>query len=101
MNILEKMLEVEAQARQIVEDAKNEANAIRKKGREEAKQLVNDGKKFIQEEVHQEILTIEQEAQKRRTTIVNEMNIQLEKMEQKARERIAYTVDHVLTTLLI
>jgi hypothetical protein len=45
-------------------------------------------------------LSILKRSAKRRTTIVDEMNIQLEKMEQKARERIVFTVDHVLTTLL-
>ena len=59
MKILEQMLEIETEARQIVEDAKNEANVIRKKAREDAKQLVLDGKNDMQRRIQQEIAQLE------------------------------------------
>ena len=100
VKILEKMLEVETEARQIVENAKVEANTIRKKAREDAKQLVVDGKKGIQQQIQQEITKIEEEAAAQKKAILQDMENHLTKVEQGARKNFDSTVDRVLTTLL-
>ena len=100
MEILEKMLEVETEARQIVEKAKTEANAIRKKAREDAKQLVIDGKKKLQEKIQQEIKKMEEEAAAKKASIIQEMETHLAETEQTAKPKIESSVEHVMSVLL-
>lgn len=100
MKILEKMLEVETEARQIVENAKGEANTIRKNAREEAKQLVIKGKKDFQDRMQEEIKQIEEEAATRKAGILKEMETHLAEMERRAKEQVDRAVDHVMTILL-
>jgi vacuolar-type H+-ATPase subunit E/Vma4 len=100
VTLLEKMLEVETAAKQIVENAKREANEIRNKAREDAKQLVIDGKKSLQERLRQEITQIEAEAEVRKKALLQETEARLTELERIAKERIDSTVDRVITTLL-
>ncbi len=100
MKILEQMLAIETEARQIVEDAKNEANAIRKKAREDAKQLVITGKHDLQHRIQQEIATLEDDAKKRKEQIVSETKTRLADMERIAKERIDGAAECVLSHIL-
>ena len=100
VEILEKMLEVETQARQIIETAQLEADEIRKRAREDAKQLVIDGRKNLQERLHQEIAQIEEEAAARKKAIFQEAEIQLTEMKQKAEKQIDSAVGGVMNVLL-
>ena len=100
MKILEQMLEIEAEAHQIVADAKDEANAIRKKAREDAKHIVLDGKNELQHRVQQEIATLEQEAEKHKEQIVSATKTRLTETERLAKERIEKTVDSVFSQFL-
>ncbi len=99
MKILEKMLEVETEAKLIIENAQLEANEIRKKAREDAKQLVIDGRKNLQDRLHQEIVKIEEEATTRKKAILQEAEAHLAEIERTARERMDNAVDNVITTL--
>ncbi len=100
MKILEQMLAIETEARQIVEDAKNEANAIRKKAREDAKQLVITGKHDLQHRVQQEVTLLEQEAEKQKEQIVSVTKTRISETERMAKERIERTVEHVISQFL-
>lgn len=100
MKILEEMLEVETKATQIIENAKLEANAIRVKAREDAKQLVVDGKKELQDRLLQELEQIEKDAAAQKELILKEIEITVENMERTAKERMDSTVDLVINTLL-
>jgi vacuolar-type H+-ATPase subunit H len=100
VEILEKMLEVETQARQIIETAQREADEIRKKARDDAKQLVIDGRKNLQERLHQEITQIEEEAAAQKKTIFQEAETRLVEMEQVAEKQMNRTVDRVINVLL-
>lgn len=100
MEILEKMLEVETNARQVIETAQLEADEIRKKAREDAKRLVIDGRKNLQNRLQQEIKQIEEEAASRKEAIFQEAKVHLTEMEQKAEERMDHAVDCVISTLL-
>ena len=100
MKVLEKMLHIETEAQQIVEDAKAEANAIRKKAREDAKQLVIDGKHRMQEQIQQEIKGLEEEADARKKQIIQETEQSLAALKQVAQERMNKTVEHVVSLIL-
>jgi len=100
VKILENMLEIETQAKQIVENAKHEADEIRKKAREDAKQLVIDGKKNLQNRLHQDITQIEEEAATRKETIFQETETRVAEIEEGAKGRIDSAVDLVIKTLL-
>ncbi len=100
MKILDKMLEVETEARQIVEEAGTEANVIRKKAREDAKQVVIGGKKELQEKIQHEIKQLEEEAVAQKANIMKEMETHLTEMEQTAKTKIESSVDHVMRVLL-
>ncbi len=100
MKILEEMLEVETKATQIIENAKLEANAIRVKAREDAKQLVVDGKKELQDRLLQELEQIEKDAAAQKELILKEIEITVENMERTAKERMDSTVVLVINTLL-
>ena len=80
--------------------AQLEADEIRKKAREDAKQLVIDGRKNLQERLHQEITQIEEEAVARKKAIFQEAETQLAEMEHLAKERIDQAVDKVINALL-
>lgn len=99
MEILEKMLEVETQARQIIETAQREADEIRKKARDDAKQLVIDGRKNLQERLHQEITQIEEEAAARKKVIFQEAEIRLAEMKQRAEKQMNRAVGGVMKVL--
>jgi vacuolar-type H+-ATPase subunit H len=100
VEILEKMLEVETVAKQTIENAKREANEIRNKAREDAKQLVIDGKQKLQERLRQEISQIEEEAEARKKTILQETASRLTALERSAQERMEHTVERVIQSLL-
>ena len=100
MKILEKMLEVETKAKQIIETAQLEADEIRKKAREDAKRLVIDGRKNLQSRLQQEISQIEEEAASRKEAIFQEAKVHLTEMEQKAEKRMDSAVDSVMNVLL-
>lgn len=93
------MLHIETEARQIVENAKTEANAIRKQAREGAKQRVIDGKKELQERMQQAVSQIEEEAAARKIQILKDTEGHVIEMEQKAQERIDSTVEQVVALL--
>lgn len=99
VKVLEQMLHIETEARQIVENAKTEANTIRKQAREGAKQRVIDGKEALQERMQQEISQIEEEAAARKTQILKDTERHLIEMEQKAKEQIGSTVEQVVALL--
>jgi vacuolar-type H+-ATPase subunit H len=94
------MLEVETEARQLVENANLEANNIREKAREDAKQLVIDGKKELQERMQQEIKKIEKEAASQKEHILKENEAHLAEIERIAKGRIDSTVDYIVSMLL-
>lgn len=100
MEILEKMLQVETEAKQIVENAKLEANEIRKKAREDAKQLVIEGQKNLQNRLREEIAQMAAEAETRRKEILQETETRLADFERTAKERMDYTVDCVMNAIL-
>ena len=100
MKILKEMLGIETKARQIVENAKLEADTIRKKAREDAKQLVIDGEKNLQDRLHQEVAQIEEEAAEQKKAILKETETRLANMERVAKERMDNAVDCVITMLL-
>ncbi len=100
MKVLETMLQIETEALQIVEQAKIEANEIRKKAREDAKQLVIDGKQRMQEQLQQEIKALEDEANSRRAHIVQETEQRLVALEKSAQGRIEPTAQYVVSLLL-
>jgi vacuolar-type H+-ATPase subunit E/Vma4 len=100
VNILEKMLEVETGATQILENAQREADEIRKKAREDAKQLVLDGKKELQERLRQEVAQIEEEATVQKESIFQEAETHRAEMERIAKKRMDQAVDRVMNTLL-
>ncbi len=100
MKALETMLQIETEALQIVEQAKIEANEIRKKAREDAKQLVIDGKQRMQEQLQQEIKALEDEANSRRAHIVQETEQRLVALEKSAQGRIEPTAQYVVSLLL-
>jgi vacuolar-type H+-ATPase subunit H len=100
VEILEKMLEVETKAKQIIETAKREADEIRKKAREDAKQLIIDGRTNLQDRLHQEIAQIEEEATERKKTILQQAEIRLAEMEHKAEEQMDSVVECVIRVLL-
>ena len=94
------MLKVETEARQIVENVHLEANDIRKKAREDAKQLVIDGKKELEARIQREIKQLEEDATAQKEHILKETEKQLAEMQQGAEERIETTVDQVVALLL-
>ena len=100
VKILERMLEVETEARQIVEQAKAEANTIRKKARDDAKQLIINGKKELQERIEQEIRQIEADAIEHKTRMLKEADIHLNTVTQRARKHLDPAAEHVLNALL-
>ena len=100
MELLEKMLEVETQAREIIENAQAEANAIRKKARDDAQQVIIDGRKAMNERLKQEITKLEREAQTRKDTILQEAEHQLETTRQQATERMEHAVEQVMRMLI-
>lgn len=100
MKILEKMLEVETKAKQIIETAQLEADEIRKKAREDAKRLVIEGRKNLQNRLQQEIRQIEEEAATREKAIFQEAEAHLAEMEQRAEGRMDSAVDCVMSVLL-
>ncbi|MBD3307122.1 hypothetical protein GF339_11910 [candidate division KSB3 bacterium] len=99
-NILEQMLEVESEAQQLVEDAKAEANGIRTKAREDAEQLMREGKQQIEERIQRETERLEQDAHTQKEVILNEMDAQLADMEPVANERIECAVERVVAKIL-
>jgi len=101
MNVLEKMLDVESEAQKIVEDAKDEANAIRNKAREDAQQLVTDGKNTFQEKMRAEIQRLEQDAATQKEQIFATAHTLLAQKEQQARGRIDQAVEHIVNLLLV
>jgi vacuolar-type H+-ATPase subunit E/Vma4 len=100
VEILEKMLQIEVEAKQIVENAKLEANQIREKARVEAAQFVVDGKKNFRERLHQEIARIEVEAETHKKAILQETDARVTEMEQVAGERMEKVVEQVMHALL-
>ena len=94
------MLEVETKAKQIIETAQLEADEIRKKAREDAKHLVIDGRKNLQNRLQQEIRQIEEEAASRKEAIFQDAETRLAEMEQRAEERMDNAVDCVMSALL-
>ncbi len=100
MDLLEKMLEVETQARELIENAQTEANVIRKKARDDAQQLIIDGRKTMNERLQQEIAELESEAQARKDSILQEAERQLHTMQQQAAERMEHAVEQVMQMLV-
>ena len=100
MELLEQMLEIETQAREMIEQAQNEANAIRKKARDDAQQVIVDGRKMMHERLQQDITELEREAQVRKDAILQEADRQLQTMRQQAAERMEYAVEQVMQMLL-
>lgn len=100
VKILDQMLVVEVEARKIVEDAKEEANTVRKKAREDAKQLVINGKNDFERRIRQEITQLEQEAERQKEQIAHSTKTSLSDMERLAKERIDKAVAQVLSQLL-
>jgi len=100
VNVLEKMLQVETEARKIVEDAQNEANVIRKKAREDAKTFIAEGKQTVRNRLKQEIAQLEKDADVQRTRILSDAQQRRAVLEQHAGERIDRAVERVMTLLL-
>ncbi|PID58644.1 hypothetical protein CSB45_03620 [candidate division KSB3 bacterium] len=100
MNILENMLQIETEAQKIVEDAQKEAGAIRKKARDDAAKLIADGKDRAREQLQQEIMQLEKEADVQRTRILNEAQQRREILEQGAEKQIEKAVQRVVNLLL-
>ena len=100
MNVLENMLQIEAEARKIVEDAQNEANEIRKKAREDAKTLITKGKQSVRERLQQEIAQLEKDADVQRTRILTEAQQRRELLEQQASKQVSKAVAKVIDFLL-
>jgi vacuolar-type H+-ATPase subunit H len=82
VKILEKMLQIESEATQIIENAKLEAEQIRKKARAEASQIIETGKKASQERLQQEIARLDAEAETRKNTILQDAEGQIVKLER-------------------
>lgn len=100
MNVLENMLQIETEARTIVEDAQNEANAIRKKAREDAKSFISDGKMAARDKLKQEIAQLEKDADAQRTRILTEAQHHRDELEQQAGKQIDKAVNKVMELLL-
>ena len=100
MELLEKMLEVESEAQQLIEQAQLEANNIRKKAREDAQQLIIDGRKNLHKRVQQEIAQLEQEANIRKAAILQETEQRLEDMKSQADAHMRKAVDKVVQMLI-
>ena len=100
MNVLENMLQIETEARQIVEDAQKEANEIRKNAREDAKTFISNGKQAARDRLQQEIAQLEKDADVQRTRILNEAQQRRAILEQQAGERITQAVDNVMNLFL-
>ena len=83
-----------------IEVAQREADEIRKKARDDAKQLVIDGRKNLQERLHQEITQIEEEAAVRKKAIFQEAETRLAEMEQEAEKQMSRAVDRVISIIL-
>ena len=99
VKILDEMLEIETKATQVIENAKLEATTIRNKAREDAKQLVNDGKKTLKDRLHQEIIQIEREAEAQRDAIFEEAKTRAADMERVAQDRMDSAAELVLERL--
>lgn len=100
MNVLENMLQVETEARKIVEDAQKEANAIRKNARDDAKAFVTEGKQAVRERLQQEIAQLEKDADAQRTRILSEAQQRREALEQQAVKQLDRAVENVMNLLL-
>lgn len=100
MEILEKMLQIEVDAKQIVENAKIEADKTREKAREEAEQLVTDGKRKFQERLRQDLVRIEDDAETRKKAILQEAEVRLAEIERIAKERMEKVVERTFKAFL-
>ncbi len=100
MNILENMLHIETEARKIVEGAQDKANTIRKKAREDAKNLVAEGKLTARNTLKQEIAQLEKDADVQRTRILTEAQQRRSELKQKAGKQIDKAVEMVMELLL-
>ena len=100
MELLEKMLEVETEARQLLEQAKLDTNNIRQKAREDAQQLIIDGRKNLHERVQQEIAQLENDANARKAAILHKAKQRLAEMEARANVHMESAVEKVMQKLL-
>lgn len=94
------MLEVETEARQLIEHAQQDANGIRKKAREDAEKLVIDGRKKLHQRLQQEIAQLEEQANTQKQTILQETERQLAAVEQRAAAHLEQAVERVVTMLV-
>ena len=100
MELLEKMLEVETQARELIENAQTEATAIRKKARDDAQKMIIDGRKTMHERLQQEIAELEREAQNSKDLKLQETERQLSALRQQAGERMEDAIEQVVRMLV-
>ena len=99
-NVIEQVLDVEGQAREIVSQAERQSREILKRAQEEAQHIIETAKREAVEQVHQDVKRTLSEAEEQRDTRIAEEMKKDALFIEKSRQKVPQAVEMIVREIL-